>query len=331
MPIVGTHDYYYKWFVSIYGIDAVDEDLVNLTRMDLNLLVALDALLAEANVTRAAERTSVGQSAMSASLARLRLIFGDPILIRQGQWMVCTPFAEALKAPVRAAVTSVETVFNRRPAFDHRTDSATFRIMATDYVIIVLRPMLSLLETIAPNIHIVVKPFEQTYATALRRGDVDLVVMPAELLDGDEEFESEELFSDRYVLVLDKAHGLHGSVKMEALLALKFVAYHSGAINPILDVDLERQGVRLTVAVTTGAFVVAPFLVSGTTLGTITLERLATQLAEPAGLRILELPLKIRTIHQRSLWNSSHNADLAHTWLRETIAHFGASLPRLAD
>jgi hypothetical protein len=118
---------------------------------------------------------------------------------------------------------------------------------------------------------------------------------------------------------------------MEDLLALKFIAYHSGAVNPILDVDLERQGVQLTVAVTTGAFVVAPFLVSGTTLATITLERLATQLAEPAGLRILELPLTIRTIHQRSLWNSSHNADLAHTWLRETIARFSASLPRLAD
>ena len=233
---------------------------------------------------------------------------------------------------MRAAVTSVDAVFNRRPAFDPRTDAATFRILATDYVIIVLRPMLSLLETIAPNIHIVVKPFEQTYATALRRGDVDLVVMPAELLDGDEEFESEELFSDRYVLVVDRAHpGLHGSIKMEDLLALKFVAYHSGAINPILDVDLERQGVRLTVAVTTGAFVVAPFLVSGTTLATITLERLATQLAEPAGLRIVELPITIRTIHQRSLWNSSHNADLAHTWLRETIARFGASLPRPAD
>jgi DNA-binding transcriptional LysR family regulator len=301
--------------------------------MDLNLLVALDALLTEANVTRAAARTSVGQSAMSASLARLRLIFGDPILVRQGQWMVPTPFAEALKAPVRAAVTSVDAVFTRRPAFDHHTDPATFRIMATDYVIIVLlRPMLALLETVAPNIHIVVKPFEQTYATALRRGDVDLVVMPAELLDGDEEFESEELFSDRYVLVVDKAHpNVQGSIAMEDLLALKFVAYHSGAINPILDTDLDRQGIRLTVAVTTGAFVVAPFLVSGTTLATITLGRLADQLAEPAGLGIVELPLRIRTIHQRSLWNSSHNGDLAHTWLRQTIAHFGASLPPLAD
>lgn len=301
--------------------------------MDLNLLVALDALLTEANVTRAAARTSVGQSAMSASLARLRLIFGDPILVRQGQWMVCTPFAEALKAPVRAAVTSVDAVFSRRPAFDHRTDPATFRIMATDYVIIVLlRPMLALLETVAPNIHIVVKPFEQTYAAALRRGEVDLVVIPVELLDGDEEFESEELFSDRYVLVVDGAHPhVQSSVTMEQLLRLKFVAYHSGAIHPILDADLERQDVRLTVVVTTGAFVVAPFLVSGTNLATITLERLADQLAELAGLRIVESPLRIRTIHQRSLWNSSHNGDLAHMWLRQTIAHFGASLPPLAD
>ena len=88
--MVGRGDYHYKWFVSICGIDAIDEDWMNLAGMDLNLLVALDALLTEANVTRAAARTSVGQSAMSASLARLRLIFGDPILVRQGQWMVCS-------------------------------------------------------------------------------------------------------------------------------------------------------------------------------------------------------------------------------------------------
>jgi DNA-binding transcriptional LysR family regulator len=315
------------------NIDLIDESPVNLNRMDLNLLVALDALLTEANVTRAAARTAVGQSAMSASLARLRLLFGDPILVRQGQTMVLTPFAEALKAPVRAAVTSVDAVFTRRPAFDHRTDPAIFKIMATDYVtIVLLRPMLALLETIAPNIHIVVKPFEQTYATALRRGDVDMVVMPAELLDQDDGFESEELFSDRYALVIDKSHPwVRDTITMDELLALKFVAYHSGAVHPILDADLDRQGVKLTVAVTTGAFVVAPFLVSGTNLASITLERLADQLVEPAGLRIVELPLQIRTIHQRSLWNASHNDDLAHAWLRETILHFGASLPLQTD
>lgn len=315
------------------AIDDIDGWDMNLAGMDINLLVALDALLTEANVTRAAARTSVGQSAMSASLARLRILFDDPILVRQGQWMVRTPFAESLLAPVRAAVTSVEAVFNRRPGFDHRTDAATFRIMATDYVtIVLLRPMFALLEKVAPNIHIVVNSFEQTYATALRRGDLDLVVMPAELLDGDEEFESQELFSDRYVLVVDKAHpNVRDSIAMEDLLSLKFVAYHSGAVRPILDTDLERQGVRLNVVVTTGAFVVAPFLVSGTTLASITLKRLADQLAEPAGLRIVQSPLRIRTIHQRSLWNSSHDGDLAHMWLRETIAHFGASLPPMAD
>jgi hypothetical protein len=118
---------------------------------------------------------------------------------------------------------------------------------------------------------------------------------------------------------------------MEELLSLKFVAYHSGAVHPILDTELERQGVKLTVAVTTGAFVVAPFLVSGTTLASITLERLADQLVEPAGLRTVELPMPVRNIHQRSLWNASHNEDLAHMWLRKTISHFGASLPSQSD
>lgn len=301
---------------------------MNLAGVDLNLLVALDALLTEENVTRAAARTSVGQSAMSASLGRLRSFFGDAILVRQAQRMVRTPFADSLVVPVRTALNAVDVVMSRRPTFDHRSDEATFTIIATDYVtMVLLRPMFAVLEASAPNVRIIVKSIEESYATTLRRGDADLMILPAELVDVQEGFESQALFSDRFVLVVDRAHPSVGeSVTLEEMLNLKYASYHSGAINPIADADLERRGIRLRVEVTTGDFVVAPFLVSGTALASITLERLAKELAEPAGLRIVDCPVELRIIHERMYWNSRHTADVAHSWLRATVAQFAARL-----
>jgi len=91
---------------------------VGLSSIDLNLLVALDALLTERNVTRAAERTSVGQPAMSASLARLRKHFDDQLLVRQGRRLMPTPLAETLVGPVREALAAAESVLVRSHAFD---------------------------------------------------------------------------------------------------------------------------------------------------------------------------------------------------------------------
>src|ERR1700754_4132374 len=135
--------------------------VVGIASVDLNLLIALDALLSERNVTRAAERTSVGQPAMSASLARLRKHFDDQLLVRQGRQVMPTPLAESLVGPVREALAAVETVLVRSRAFAPRTDRAAFTIVAADYVtMVLLRPLFGAITDEAPYVRISVKPVE---------------------------------------------------------------------------------------------------------------------------------------------------------------------------
>src|SRR5690606_42064808 len=108
-------------------------DGMDIRRFDLNLLVTLDALLAEQNVSRAARRLYLSQSATSAALARLRGLLNDPLLVRQGARMVATPFAEGLKGPLHAILAEIERTLSNEQRFDAAASQRTFRIAATDY------------------------------------------------------------------------------------------------------------------------------------------------------------------------------------------------------
>lgn len=294
---------------------------MRLTSVDLNLLVALDALLTECNVTRAAERTSVGQPAMSASLARLRKHFGDPLLVREGRSLKRTPLAETLVGPVREALAAAETVLLRSPAFDPRTDHAAFTIMAADYVtMILLRPFLESISAEAPHVRLCVRPVEADFVDQLRRGAVDMVITPTEIAGRRVPFPHEPLFTDRYVLVVDQDHPDVGdTVTLEQVTSLRYVAFSGGTISPISDTELEALGVHLPVELTTESFVVALLMLTGTRLATIALERLARELARTARLRIVECPLSLRTIREAMYWNPRHNDDHAHLWLRRRL------------
>ena len=105
-----------------------------LRRMDLNLVLPLDALLEERHVTRAAESIGIGQPAMSAALARLRRLFGDPLLVRNGRVHELTPMGQSLVEPVRAVLTGLEQLLATTPHFDPGTDERTFTVVASDYV-----------------------------------------------------------------------------------------------------------------------------------------------------------------------------------------------------
>src|SRR5919198_2534586 len=120
---------------------------MNLKSADLNLLVALDALLTERNVTRAAERLSLGQPATSAALRRLRRLFDDQLLVRRGRVMELTPLARTLVTPVREILQGIDGLLSIRPEFDPECDERSFSVMASDYVaLILLRPLLARLE-----------------------------------------------------------------------------------------------------------------------------------------------------------------------------------------
>ena len=174
--------------------------------VDLNLLVALDALLTERNVTRAAEQISLGQPAMSAALARLRKWFNDPLLVRQGRGYVLTTLAESLQQPVRDAIGAAEAVLGVREAFDPTRDERAFNVLASDYVaLVLLRPLLAELADEAPMVALTVSSVGGDNADRLRRGSADLLIYPEDLADdGYSDLSCQKLFDDRFVVVADR-------------------------------------------------------------------------------------------------------------------------------
>src|SRR5262245_27632740 len=128
-------------------------DAARLARFDLNLLVVLDVLLAESNVTRAASRLGLSQPAVSNALARLRHALGDPLLVRTPQGMAPTPRAQTLQAPLRDALARMGLALTGDDTFDPRTARRTFVLAATDYVqFVLLGPLVRRVHREAPGV-----------------------------------------------------------------------------------------------------------------------------------------------------------------------------------
>src|SRR3954451_15709177 len=152
---------------------------VDLADVDINLLVAFDALMSERGVTAAANRMHVGQSAMSATLLRLRRLLDDPVLVRTGRTMSPTPLALSLTGPIRDALDQIDRLLTERPTFDPTRDHRTFSIMASEYATVaVLHPLNVKLRKIAPNVRLRIFPFLPTFVDDLTRNDFDLVIVP---------------------------------------------------------------------------------------------------------------------------------------------------------
>lgn len=298
-----------------------------LSGVDLNLLVALDALLTECNVTRAAIRTSVGQPAMSASLARLRKHFDDPLLVKQGRQLVPTPLAESLVGPVRAAIEAVESVMGSRAEFDPTIDERTFTILASDYVTLqLLRPLFAMLATDAPAIRVNVVPIGTDFAEQLQRGHVDLLIMPSAAV-GQLSMPQVKLFSDRFVLACDRDNPLVGdTVTPEEFASLPYLSYSVGQLRGLGESELAEVGIERRVEVRTQSFVITPFLLAGTHLVSLVHERLARRVADYAGIRLLEPPVPLRPIIETMYWNVRQSQDPAHQWLRSRITEAATNL-----
>ena len=251
---------------------------MTLRSFDLNLAPALCALLEERNVTRAAERLSMGQPAMSAALARLRRHFDDPLLVRDGREYRLSTFAESLLEPVRAAMTALDFTAIGRQAFNPAMDARSFTIATSDYVALVfLRPLLAGLAHEAPQVRLRLVPITLGMGDALRRGALDLVLLPMELANELHGLPRKALFEDRFVLAADRANpalagitSLDGpdrtdaatpdaAIDLDLMSRLPFVAV-SGEMPSLVEVRLREHGITLRVDVTTEAFVIAPML-----------------------------------------------------------------------
>ncbi|QKV97126.1 LysR family transcriptional regulator [Streptomyces sp. NA02950] len=292
-----------------------------LLKIDFNLLIPLQALLAEANVTRAAERTGVTQPAMSGSLAKLRRHFGDPLLTRNGRSMQLTPFGAALVEPVDRAVDSMRSVLGSRSTLKSRLVSRTFTIVTSDYVSIVLiKPLLQSLWNSNPNVSLKIVPLSDDTLSPLEGDECDLLIAPRSMLpQGKLNYHSRHLFTDRFVAVADADNATLGeSIAFNYITELLQVNSLRGVKMPGIEIDP-------ALAVTAGSFSERMYLVAGTPMIALVQSRLYELFGREIGLRAIPLESEI-SLCETMYWHHRHAADPEHIWLRDALSDVAQSL-----
>ncbi|WP_031044100.1 LysR family transcriptional regulator [Streptomyces sp. NRRL F-5650] len=296
---------------------------MNLSSLDLNLVVALRALLEERNVTRAGRRVGLSQPAMSAALSRLRRHFDDDLLARVGGHYELTALGQMLLDRVSTAYDLLERLFASQADFDPARESREFRLLASDYAVAVFGAELArVVHREAPGIRL---RFTQTPTTVVDDTDTllsttDGLLMPHGVIS---DFPATDLYEDRWVFLVAEEHPSVGDrLTREDLARLPWVTYQRTYDAPAVR-QLGMLGVEPRVEVSVDGFQIMPLLVSGTRRIALVQARLARLLAPLAAVRVLEPPYEAVPLREAMWWHPVHTHDAAHLWLRETAARVG--------
>lgn len=295
--------------------------------IDANLAVALDALLAEQSVTRAAARLHTSPAAMSRTLARLRRVLQDPLLVRAGQGMVPTPRAQALRDEAAAVVRSVGALLSPGSGVDPAALRGTFTLQTADLIGAALAPgLLRLAGEEAPGVSLRFRAEELEAGPALRDGRIDLEIGSIDHVDP--ETRVEELVTLRMVAAVRPEHPLtEGVLTAERLAAADHVVVsRRGRFTGPLDSALAERNLRRRVAVVLPGHLAAMALAARSDvvclLPTAPPGVAPSPLTDPAtalGLRLLEIPLPLPPLAIGMAWHPRHAADGGHHWLREAV------------
>jgi DNA-binding transcriptional LysR family regulator len=294
---------------------------VNVSSVNLNLLAALDALIAERSVTRAAARLGVTQSAMSNSLQRLRELYDDPLFHRVGRGIVPTARALAIGPQLHQGLELLASTLTTG-GFDIAKTERTFVLAMSDYVEFVLvPPLLRRLSGVAPGIRIEVRPWGlHEIPPALASGEVDLMVgfygkLPPR-------HEQQILFEDRYVCIARKNHPQVGArLTLARYVALEHVVVSQSRESlASVDVALAARGLSRRVGVRVSHFLMVPRLVADTDLVAAISRRAVEPFVKTFGLRMHAPPLPLPIGRIGQVWHARQANDPAALWLRETIA-----------
>lgn len=298
-------------------------DHINLSRIDLNLLVALDALLTERNVTRAAARVGLGQSAMSHNLARLRNLFEDELLVRSPEGMRPTPRALALADQLRITLSGVEALVARADTFDPATSERTFHIALPDSTEVLYGPeLLDFVCKKAPGIRFRFHSTDERQLLEEIDADrIDLGIGIGTFPGGQVHHKRKLIGTDSYLCLFNSAKvRLKPPITLEDYVGLPHVltSLRKGE-RGVVDDALERIGMSRKIALTTPRFVAVPFLVAGAPVVTTMHARLAKFFASELDLALSPVPIDLPDVQISMLWHSSYDSDPAHTWLRQVI------------
>jgi LysR family nod box-dependent transcriptional activator len=290
-------------------------------RLDLNLLVALDALLTERSVSLAAERICLSQSATSSALGRLRDYFGDELLVVKGRQMVLTARAEELVDPVRAVLEQIRTTISVSPPFDPATSDRVIRFMASDFITeVLLASAMTEIAKEAPFMRFDIQPMSEQLVETLERGFVDLLITIDYAISADHP--SRILFEDDYVVV-----GWEGNPAMsepmtkERYFELGHVTSRFGKarLSAFEDWFVRRQKQQRNVEIIAPSFMSLPGMVVGSNRIATMHRRLATRVTQYLPLVMREVPLDIPPIREAIQWHISNNNDPAIRWVVEKL------------
>lgn len=297
---------------------------MRLDNFDLNLLVAFDVLMQEQSVTRAANRLNVTQSAMSASLKRLRESFQDDILSQHGKKLIPTPFALALQPEIAEKIFELRALIARQGRFDPRRSERHFRIAASDYVTtVLLAPLVTELLSEAPGIAFSFELPGPAQQVALANGELDLLLTPEAFVHPDHPCEL--VFEEHHVTV-----GWTGNPVVNAPMSKKtfedagHVAVSVGRQFTFAEQWFRSQGIERRIVVRAPSFIQAPYLVPETNLLCVMHERLARLMAARLPLRVVETPFDLPPMREMMQFHATRAADPGLSWLRERIAKAAA-------
>ncbi|MEO3725299.1 LysR family transcriptional regulator [Pseudomonas sp. PSE1(2024)] len=291
----------------------------DLRRIDLNLLVILDALLGEQHVTRAAERLHLSQPAVSHALARLRDLLGDPLLVRAGSGLVPTARALELAAPLAETLAQVQSLLAPN-TFDPASARRTFRLAMSDYgAAIILPGLIRTLRAEAPGIDLQIShASREGMVEGLLNGDIDLAAGVLPELPG--ELRSTPLFEERYVCLLDRQSLPAGGVlDLPTYLSRPHVLLEMrGSGTPEIERTLTALRERRRVAISLPHWSVAPRFISGTDL-ILTVASRALNEVDDESLIVVPPPFEIAPFTFVSAWHKRRGGDQALNWLNRRI------------
>ena len=291
-------------------------------RFDLNLLVALDALLREKSVTRAAERVSLSQPAMSAVLQKLRSYFDDPLLVRVGRDLQLTPKAQSLVDPVRDLLLRAEATLATRPTFEPLSARQSFTLALASPTLVLIAPrLLERLSREAPGVRCHFETLDATSLSRLEYGHVDFCIA----IDDPGFFgqcswphwlRNTALRNVRWSWIADRHNAaVHAGLEPERMRSLPRAVAHSGGNRASSRPGTETLDVR----VSADSLLALPFLVVGTPLAASVPERLAQELARRLPLKVTPDPERSDDELELALWHKRRESDPSHVWFRQLL------------
>ncbi|WP_176598193.1 MULTISPECIES: LysR family transcriptional regulator [Sphingobium] len=300
---------------------------MHLQGLDLNLLIALDALLSEKNVTRAAERIHISQPGMSAALQKLRYYFNDPLLERVGRSMELTSRSRTLAEPVKTILSQIRDLNESSRKFDPLHVSRVFRITSTTFCSEILAtPLMRKLRTIAPNVSVQFEDLSTDTVTRIAEGQVDFAItISARILDNFEslsEFlKSKKLFTDHFVVAISKDNPYSkDEISFDDLCAMPYVETRfAGVIAGISEQIWRQQPRQPRICGWLPNFQLTLDTVSETDMATILPSLLVEQKGERYNVRTLPVPFEMPIMEERLFWHRRNDNDPGHEWMVQLL------------